>query len=87
MIESYYRIRAGTSVFTTTAVEPTTFLGHSALRMDYDYVAGDDVERRGRAVIAVVDERLYMMVLDGTALHYFDASAAEFDAMVASATR
>lgn len=85
MIESFYRIRAGTSIFEATDVQPTTFLGQSAVQVDYRYVGGDDVKRRGRSVMAVVDGKFYLMALDGTAMHYFDKTLPEFDAMVQSA--
>ena len=86
MIESYYRIKAGTTVFETIGVEPTSLLGRPALRFDYGYVGADEVRRRGRAIAAIVDGKLYLMTLDGTALHYFDAALPDFEKMVATAT-
>lgn len=85
MIESFYRIRAGTTIFEATDIQPTTFLGKPGMQVDYKYVGGDDVKRRGRSVMAVVDEKLYLMALDGTELHYFPAALPEFDAIVQSA--
>jgi hypothetical protein len=84
MIETLYRIR-GATLFETTAVEPATFLGAAGFRFDYDYVAGDDVKRRGRSVGAIVGGKFYLMTLDAARLHYFDAARPEFDRMVASA--
>ena len=86
MVESYYRIKANASVFETMGVEPVTFLGKPGLRFNYSYVGGDEVKRKGRTVASIVDGKLYLMALDGTALHYFDAAAPDFDAMVAGAT-
>lgn len=86
MIESYYRIKAGATLFEPTGVKPTTFLGKPGMQFDYTYVLTDEVKRRGRSVLAVVDGRLYLMSLDGAALHYFDAALPEFEAMTASAT-
>ena len=85
MVESYYRVRGGVSQFTATAVEPVSFLGTTGIAMDFDYLAGDDVRRKGRAVMAEVGGRLYLMTLDGTRSHYFDAARPDFDAMAASA--
>ena len=85
MIESYYRVKGGVAQFTPTSVEPIPFLGTTGLAMDFDYLTGDDVRRKGRAVMAEVGRRLYLMTLDGTRSHYFDAARADFDAMVASA--
>ena len=86
MIESYYRIKAGATVFEPGAVQPVTFLGENGLRFDYAYVGGDEVKRRGRALVAIHQSKLYLMSLDGTDLHYFDAALPDFEAMVASAS-
>ena len=85
MLESFYRVRAGARIFKTTNIEPGIFLGQSAMQVDYDYIGGDDVKRRGRSVLAVVDDHLYLMSLDGARLHYFDAILPEFNSMVRSA--
>ena len=87
MIESYYRIRAGAAVFETRGVTPATFLGAAGLQFDFAYVGADEVKRRGRAVVAVVDGKFYCLSLDGAELHYFDAAFPDFADMVASATR
>jgi hypothetical protein len=86
MVESYYRIKAGATVFETVSVKPTTFLGASAIRFNYSYVGADEVKRRGCSVLAIVDKKLYLISLDGAALHYFDAALPAFDALAASAT-
>ncbi|MFK7888172.1 MAG: hypothetical protein AB8G16_15030 [Gammaproteobacteria bacterium] len=85
MVESNYRIRGGVSVFTMTNMEPVMFLGVAGIQMDYDFIGGDDVKRKGRTVLSVFNDKLYMMSLDGTALHYFAAALPEFEAMVAEA--
>ena len=87
MIESLYRIKAGATVFETTAVKPATFLGAPGVQFDYDYVGSDEVKRRGRSIFAIIDGKLYLAALDGAAVHYFDAALPEFEAIVASATR
>lgn len=85
MIETYHRIRDGATVFETKAVEPVTFVGRPGLRFDYDYVGADEVRRRGRAILAVASGKLYLMALDGAAIHYFDTALVDFSAMAASA--
>jgi hypothetical protein len=85
MVESYYRIKGGVTVFETTGVKPATFLGKPGMQLDYAYVGGDEVKRRGRTILAVVDSRLYLMSLDGTAVHYFDAALPEFESIAGSA--
>lgn len=86
MIESFYRIKAGASIFETTAVEPRTFLGQPGLQFDYVYVGGDEVKRKGRSFAAIINGKLYLMALDGAASHYFDAALPEFERMAAGAT-
>jgi hypothetical protein len=86
MIESYYRIKLGATIFESTSVKPATFVGHPGVQFDYNYIGGDEVKRRGRSMIAIVDGKLYLMSLDGAAVHYFDASLREFETIVASAS-
>jgi hypothetical protein len=86
MIESAYRIKAGATIFETTGVRPATLAGQPAVQFDFRYVGGDEVQRRGRAVLAVIDGKLYMLALEAAALHYFDAALPEFETLVASAT-
>ena len=85
MIESFYRIKSGASIFETTAVAPVSFLGKPGFQFDYDYVGEDEVKRRGRSVGAIVDGKFYLMMLDATRLHYFDAALPDFERMVAGA--
>lgn len=87
MIESHYRIKAGATLFETRGIEPASVLGRPGLRFDFDYVGVDEVRRRGRAMIAVIDAKLYCLTLDGAALHYFGAALPEFDAIVSTAVR
>lgn len=87
MVESFYRIKAGTSVFETIRLSPSTFLGQMAIEYDFSYVAGNEVKRKGRAVIAVIDGKLYFMSLDAAALHYFDAALPQFMEMTQTASR
>jgi hypothetical protein len=86
MLESVYRIRGGVKVFTTTAVKPVSFVGHNGIEYDYDYITEDSIRWRGRTVMAVVDGKLYLMSLQGLALHYFDAALPDFETLSASAT-
>jgi hypothetical protein len=85
MVESYYRIRGQITVFETTEVKPVTFLGRPGVEFNFNYVGADDVKRRGRSFLAIVDSKLYFMALDATTLHYFDAALPEFVAIAASA--
>ena len=85
MIETFYRVRAGSVRFEMTGLQPRTFLGAPGFQFDYDHLDGSEVERRGRAVGAVINSRLYLALLDGTRMHYFPAALPEFERIVESA--
>jgi hypothetical protein len=85
MLETFYRVRAGSVEFTMTGLAPRTFLGHPGFQFDYTHLDGDEVVRQGRAVGAVINTRLYMALLDGTRAHYFPTALPEFERIVDSA--
>ena len=85
MIETFYRIRAGSTEFSMTGLQPRTFLGHPGFQFDYRHVGGDEVERQGRAVGAIIDNRFYMALFDAAKMHYFPAALPEFERIVESA--
>jgi hypothetical protein len=85
MIESFYRIRAGSTRFEMTGLKPRDFLGRPGFQFDYIHLGGDEVERKGRAVGAIVDGRFYLVLFDAARMHYFDAGLPEFERIVESA--
>ena len=85
MIESFYRIRAGSSTFEMTNLSPRTFLGQPGFQFDYQHLGGNEVERRGRAVGAIINGRFYLALFDAARMHYFDAGLPEFERIVQSA--
>ena len=85
MIETFYRIRAGSTRFDMTGLQPRTFLGQPGFQFDYEHLGGDEVERRGRAVGAIINRRFYLALFDATKMHYFDAGIPEFERIVESA--
>jgi hypothetical protein len=85
MLESLYRVRGGAVDFRTISLKPRPFLGTNGFQLDYEHLDDDELWRRGRAVGAIVDNRLYLIMLDATKLHYFDATLPDFEAIVASA--
>jgi hypothetical protein len=87
MIESLFRVRGGSVDFRTTSLTPRPFLGANGFQYDFEHLDSDEVRRRGRAVGAVIDGRLYLVLLDATKSHYFDASLPDFEAIVTSARR
>jgi len=85
MVESYYRIKAGATIFETTGVAPSKLLGSQAIEFNFNYVGADEVKRRGRSLLAVIDGKLYFISLEGASIHYFDAALPEFQRIVESA--
>lgn len=85
MIETFYRIRAGSVRFEMTGMQPRTFLGHPGFQFDYDHLDSNEVERRGRAVGAIIEGRFYLALFDAARMHYFPAGLPEFERIVESA--
>ena len=87
IIESLFRVRGGSVDFTTIALAPRPFLGGNGFQLDYEHLDTDEVRRQGRAVGAVIDSKLYLILFDATRSHYFNASLPDFEAIVNSARR
>jgi hypothetical protein len=85
MLESLYRVRGGAVDFHTLSIQPRPFLGTSGFQFDYEHLDGDELWRRGRAVGAVIDGQLYLIMFDAARSHYYDAALPDFVAIVASA--
>jgi predicted Zn-dependent protease len=84
MLEVSYRLK-GVTVFDIESVEPVDFLGGPGVKLRYNYASGIVIPKRGRCVMRIVDQKLYAMKLEGIANESFDAVAAQFDQLVASA--
>ena len=87
MIESLFRVRGGAIDYNTLSLQPRMFLGISGFQYDYEHLDSDELWRKGRAVGAVIDGRLYMILLDAARSHYYANALPDFEAMVASARR
>lgn len=87
MLESLFRVRGGTVDFKTLGLAPRPFLGQPGFQFDYEHLDGDEVWRRGRAVGATVDGRLYLILVDAARAHYYDAVLPDFEAITASARK
>ena len=85
MLESLFRVRGGTVDFKTLALAPRTFLGQPGYQFDYEHLDSDEVWRRGRAVGATVDGRLYLILFDAVRSHYYNDGLRDFEAIAASA--
>jgi hypothetical protein len=87
MIESLYRVRGGAVDFRTLSLQPRAFLGTGGFQLDYEHLDDDELWRRGRAVGAVIDGELYLILLDAAKSHYYGAALPDFEAVVISAQR
>lgn len=85
MIESLFRVRAGAVDFKTVGLSPRPFMGYNGFQYDYEHLDGDEVNRKGRAVGAVIDGRLYLILFDAARSHYYGALLPDFEAVVNSA--
>ena len=85
MIESYYRIRAGSVSFTMTGLSPRTFLGRPGFQYDYEHLTGNELTRQGRVVGTVIGDRLYMILFDAPKRHFFGQIIPEVERIVESA--
>ena len=72
-------------MFNIESVEPVDFLGGHGVNLRYNYASGIVIPKRGACVMRIVDRKLYAMKLEGVANQYFDAVAAQFYQLVASA--
>jgi hypothetical protein len=87
LIETLYRVEGGSVDFRTTSLAPRSFLATPGFQLDFEHLGGDEVWRRGRAVGAVIDGKLYLMMVDAARSHYFPNVLPDFEAMVTSAVR
>ena len=85
MLESLFRVRGGTVDFRTLGLAPRTFLGQPGYQFDFEHLDSDEVWRRGRAVGATVDGRLYLILYDAVRSHYYAAALPDFEAITTSA--
>lgn len=85
MLESAFRVRAGAIDFRTLSLTPRPFMGYPGFQFDFEHLDSDELWRRGRAVGAVINGRLYLIMLDAARTHYFPETVRDFEALVASA--
>jgi hypothetical protein len=87
MLETLYRVKGGAVEFKTLSLQPRQFLGANGFQWDYEHLDTDELWRKGRVVGAVIDGKLYMILMDAARSHYFEAQLPDFEAIVASAQR
>jgi len=87
MLESLFRVRGGATEFRTLGLAPRPFLGANGFQYDFEHLDSDELWRRGRAVGAVIDGRLYLVLFDAARSHYYAAGINDFESIVNSARR
>ena len=85
MIESLYRVKGGAVDFRTLSLQPRPFVGYNGFQWDYEHLDQDELWRRGRAVGAVINGRLYLILLAAARSHYYGETLPDFEAVVQSA--
>ena len=85
LLESLFRVKGGAVDFRTLSIQPRQFLGTNGFQFDYEHLDQDELWRKGRAVGAVINGRLYLILLDAARSHYYPATLPDFEAVVASA--
>lgn len=85
MLESAFRVRGGAVDFRTLSLQPRQFVGYPGFQFDFEHLDTDEAWRKGRAVGAVIDGRLYLILLDAVRSHYYPDALTDFEAMVTSA--
>lgn len=86
LFEASYRIALDTPLMEIASVAPATLAGVKAVRFRYRFTRqGEDVEREGEAVAAIIDRKLYMISFEAPALYYFAHDVDGYRAVVATA--
>lgn len=86
LFEQSYRIASNTSLFQIDAIEPAKVGGKDGVRFRFSFTRqGEDVERKGEAVAAIVGGKLWLISFEAPALHYHGAGIAAARAVMDSA--
>jgi hypothetical protein len=85
MLETLYRVKGGAVDFRTLSLQPRPFLGANGFQLDYEHLDSDELWRKGRAVGAVINGQLYLILYDAARSHYYAAALPDFESIVDSA--
>jgi len=85
MLESLYRVKGGAVEFRTLSLQPRPFLGTGGFQLDYEHLDSDELWRKGRAVGAVINGQLYLILFDAARSHYYGTILPDFESIVSSA--
>lgn len=85
LLESTYRARRDVSRMTIETQEPAVLNGASGIRFSYNFVRDeDDVDRQGKAFGAMKNGKLFLVVYEAPALHFFARDAGRFENLLAT---
>lgn len=85
LFENSNRMILDSSVFAVATVEPSKLGQFDGVRFSYSYAAQDEgLTRKGEAVAAIVDGRLYLVNFVAPAVHYFDRDIAEIRQLIST---
>lgn len=85
LLEGTYRTYKNSGSFRLLSSEPARFLGKDGVSFAYEFIDVDELTRRGEALAAIIDDKLYMITFEAPRLNYFDAMASDFRALANSA--
>lgn len=85
LFEENHRLANDTTIFHLDKMEPATFLKGDGFRFEYTYTAKDEVERKGLAMGAVRNGKLYLISFEAPRIYYFDNGKVAAEAIMASA--
>jgi hypothetical protein len=85
LLEGTYRTYKNSGSFRLLSSEPGRFLGKDGVSFAYEFIDVDELMRRGEALAAIIDDKLYMITFEAPRLNYFDAMASDFRALASSA--
>lgn len=86
LFEGSYRIANDTSLMTIDAIEPARFAGRDGFRFTYSFILQrDEVKRKGEAIGALVDGKLYMITFEAPEIFYFSRDVEHFRVIAATA--
>jgi hypothetical protein len=79
LLEATYRSQFRVNRISIDSQDVTTVNGKQAIRFTYTYVRGEDeVERKGEAVGAIANYKLYMVTYEAPAIYFFGKDLEDF---------
>lgn len=83
LFESTYRAQFKVDRMSIDSQDVVTVNGRQAIKFAYTYVKGEDeVDRKGEAIGAIANGKLYLVAYEAPAIYFFDKDHEEFQHMV-----